>query len=125
MKTLSLIFILTLIHLPTQLSAQESSFYCEASAILQMDFFGEMEQGKLSSNINVIIEGSLFEIEQKNVTIFSLTKNKDDGKMDFTIETLNKEKNYWIKLFTKDGFGNVQTDYRGITLDDDVYCRFN
>ncbi|MDA8792884.1 hypothetical protein N9N67_06530 [Bacteriovoracaceae bacterium] len=102
-----------------------TSFYCEASAILKMDFFGEINQGKLKSDLNVIIEGSLFVVENQNVATFTLNKNKDDGSISLAFKTFEKENKYWIDLDTVKGIGNVKTDYRGITLDDDVYCRFN
>lgn len=123
MRVILLIAFVLSITFSQNIAAQNSSFYCEASAILQMDFFGELEKGKLTSDINVIIEGSLFVVEQEHITDFSLTIKSGDESILFSFKTYNPELKYWITLSTQNGFGAVKTDYRGVTLDDDVYCR--
>ncbi len=101
----------------------KNSFYCEATAILKMDFMGKVEEGKLLSGITVIIEGTPFLVEKENVVKFVDKKTSKGHAFGFLVK--EKDTGYWISLKTLNGVGKVSTDYRGITLDNkDVDCLF-
>jgi hypothetical protein len=122
---MSKILILTFLFLNTSslFAQQKVKFYCQSFAILKMDFFGELENNQLSSDLFVDIEGSVFIVDKKEVKLWNGYR-KNIGKLfGFTTP---KVEGQWIQVRTKDGLGDVYTDYRGITLNgESIQCDFS
>ena len=115
--------ILVLAFLSTNVLAETKKFYCKAEAILEMDFVGQVENGKLVSDLGVIIEGSFFDVKKEDVKEFWNKETSKGHEFGFLVNEEATE--YWIDLKTIDFNGTVSTDYRGITLNEsNVYCEF-
>ncbi len=101
--------------------AQEKKFECVASAILQMEFSGTFEDQKLTSELMVNIEGSLFFVENENIGNFSFHVD-EKGNENFLLSSLEEESDYSIDIKSINNRGTVVTDYRGITLNNELIC---